>query len=92
MKTKVEASSALSTWLVSYAAEFLNKFKVQENGRTAYEMMTQHKCKHAVVAFGETVHFQHTKTGKDQYREDMGIFVVRLLFYGRLALWDRLPI
>ena len=58
LKTKIGRDSAISSWLTSWAAEVLNRFKVQANGRTSYEMMTQHRCRHKVAAFGEKVHFQ----------------------------------
>ena len=73
--SKLERNGALSTWLVSFAAEVMNKFKVQENGKTAFETMTSHKCTQAVVGFGEVVYFQHTANKKDEYRKDIGIFV-----------------
>ena len=38
----------------------MNKFKVQQDGRTAYEAITKHKCSHLVVGFGEHVHWQQT--------------------------------
>ena len=36
----------------------MNKFKVQEYGRTAYEAITKHKCTHLVVGFGEFLHWR----------------------------------
>ena len=35
------------------------KYAVHPNGRTSYEMYTQHKCKHMIVGFGERVNFQY---------------------------------
>ena len=40
MKRTVPNGSPLSTWLVSWAADVINKFRVQDNGRTAYELTT----------------------------------------------------
>ena len=74
-KKKIEKSFALNSWLISWASEVLNRFKVHSNGRTSFEMMTGHRCKHKVAAFGEKVHFQHTKNGKGEYRKDIGIFI-----------------
>ena len=74
-KSKLESGSANSTWLISWAAEVLNKFKIQECGRTAFERLTSHRCTHAIVGFGEVVDFQHTATTKDDYKKDTGIFV-----------------
>ena len=73
--TKIPRDSALTSWLVSWASEVLNRFKVQASGRTAYEMVTLHKCRHKVVAFGEKVYFQHTAGGKEDDRKDVGVFV-----------------
>ena len=75
MKVKLEKCGALSSWLTTWASEVLNKYKVHENGRTAYGMMTQHKCKHLIVGFGERVDFQHTATSKSGYKKDTGIFL-----------------
>ena len=66
---------ALTSWLVSWSAEVLNRFKVRASGRTAFEMATLHKVRHKVVAFGEKVYFQHTYIGKDDDRKDVGVFV-----------------
>ena len=63
------------SWLVSWSSEVLNRFKVQSNGRTSYEMATLHKCRHKVLAFAEKVYFQHTHGGKEDERKDIGIFV-----------------
>ena len=75
MKTKIANGSPLSTWLVAWAADVINKFRVRDNGRTAFELMTQHRCKHLVVGFAERVHFQHTLVDKNQYKKDVGMFL-----------------
>ena len=62
-------------WLVLFAAEVLNHFKVRESGKTAFEAMACHKSTHAVVGFGEVVYFQHIATGKEEYRKDIGIYI-----------------
>ena len=75
MNVKLEKSGVLSSWLVSWAAEVLNRYKLQESGRTAFEMLTGHRCKTAVVGFGEKVFFQHTSRQKDDYKKEVGIFL-----------------
>ena len=65
----------LTSWLVSWSAEALNRYKVRSSGRTAHEMATLHKVRHKVVAFGEKVYFQHTFVGKEDDRKDVGVFV-----------------
>ena len=56
MKAKLLPKSILSSWLTSWAAEVLNRYKVQECGRTSFELMTHHACRIALVGFGERVH------------------------------------
>ena len=75
MKVKMEKNGVLSSWLSSWAAEVLNRYKVQDSGRTAYEMITSHKCKMAVVGFGEKVWFQHAVRNKDDYKKELGVFL-----------------
>ena len=53
MKKTVPNGRILSTWLVTWAADVINNYRLQSNGRTAYDLTTQHKCKHVVVGFGE---------------------------------------
>ena len=72
---KIPRDSPLMGWLVSWASEVLNRYKIQSNGRTAFEMATLHKCRHKVAAFAEKVYFQHTHTGKEDDRKDVGVFV-----------------
>ena len=45
-------------WLIVWTADMLSKYAVHENGRTSYEMATQHVDKHKVIGFAEKVHFQ----------------------------------
>ena len=66
------------SWLVVRAAEVINKFKVQEDGRTAYKAVTKHMCIHLIVGFGGLVHWQMapTKPNPDKFDGDWrdGIF------------------
>ena len=50
----------VSSWLVSWTAEVLNKYKVRDTGRTAYESITGQRSKHVVVGFAEKIFFQHS--------------------------------
>ena len=75
MKEPLPKNGALSSWLVTWAADVINKYRIQANGRTAFEMMTQHRCKHLSIGFGEKVFFQHTQAGKDEYRKEVGVFL-----------------
>ena len=55
---KIDNNSALVEWLIVWTADILYKPTVHENGRTSYEMATQHVVKHKVIGFAEKVHFQ----------------------------------
>ena len=66
-------------WLAVWAAEVMNKFKLQEDGRTAYEAISKHQCTHLVVGFGELIHWQMApaKPNPDKLHGDWrdGIFL-----------------
>ena len=55
---KLKKDSAIIEWLIVWVADLLSKYKVHENGRTTYEMNTQHVWKGKVIGFGEKVHYQ----------------------------------
>ena len=57
-KRQFLSKSAMCSWLVVWAAGDIHKFKVQQDGRTAYEAITKHKCTHLIVGFGELIHWQ----------------------------------
>ena len=68
------------SWLVVWAAEVINDFKVQDVCRTiAYEGITKHKCTHLAVRFGESIPWQlaPAKTNLDKLDGDWcdGIFL-----------------
>ena len=75
MDTKLNEGSALSTWLVTWSAEVINKFRIQPSGRASYELMTSHRCNHIIVGFGEKVFFQHVEARKDDYKKEVGVFL-----------------
>ena len=56
--TKIDNGSAIVEWLIVWTADILSKHAVRENGRTSYEMATQHVVKHKVIGFAEKVNFQ----------------------------------
>ena len=60
LQDKISKDSPLMTWLVSWAAEVLCRYKVQSYGRTSYEFNTGHKGTQAIAIFGERVMFQYT--------------------------------
>lgn len=61
---------AMFSWLVTWTAESLNKFKVGYDGLTAYERITKHKCGHENFGFGESVIWQMTPDKTDRNKLD----------------------
>ena len=51
--TKIDNSSALMERLIVWTADILTKYAIHPNGRTSYEMYSQHACKHLIMSFGE---------------------------------------
>ena len=58
--TALSKEHPMMGWLVIWTSDVLGKWKVHKNGRTSYEMCTQHRCRHQVYGFGEKVHFKMT--------------------------------
>ena len=54
LKIQINANHPLLSWLAVRACEVVDKYKVRD-GRTAYELATGHKVKHAVYSFGQRV-------------------------------------
>ena len=55
---KLENASAIIEWMIIWVADIISKYAIQENGRTTYEMITQHTVKHKIVGFGERIHYK----------------------------------
>ena len=57
----------------------MNKFRVDSNGRTAYEKITEHKCRSIIVGFAESVDFILETDKGDRHKADsrvhQGIFL-----------------
>ena len=60
VKRQMPSTCAMLSWLITWAAEIMNKFKVQQDGRTAYEATAKHECSHLIVGFGEHIRWQLT--------------------------------
>ena len=56
-RRRIEVDGILFSRLIPFCAEVMNKFKVGADGRTAYERITEHKCKHVIIGFAEAVDF-----------------------------------
>ena len=78
-KMELQHTEPLVEWLVMWAAESVNYFKVQESGRTSYELATAHRFPAVTAIFAEKVMFMITpkKTGKNKWKEDWheGVFL-----------------
>ena len=59
IKAQVSFGHPLLRWLSVWSAEVINNCR-PHNGRTSYELMTGHRVKHLLVAFGEKVMVQFT--------------------------------
>ena len=57
LRKEISSDSPILTWLAMHAAHILNYYKVLENGRTPYELITWHGLKAVVVSFGDNIHF-----------------------------------
>ena len=79
LNAKIPRDSAILQWLVVWSSDVLTKYKVHANGRTSYEMITGHRCKHQIVSFGERVHFKYAmdknKRNKSESYWEIGYFL-----------------
>ena len=60
LKCPVPKDSPLMTWLVSWAADVVFRYKVHSNGRTSHEWITGHRCTQPVAGFAENINFKFT--------------------------------
>ena len=51
IKATVPKDSALMSWLVSWAADVIFRYKVHSSGRTSHEWITGHRCEQLVAGF-----------------------------------------
>ena len=58
MGAKLALSHALVEWMVVWAGDLITRYVLRENGRTAFESITGHRCKQPAFLFGETVMFR----------------------------------
>ena len=64
----MEHASAIIEWMIIWVADIISKYDIRDNGRTTYDLITQHTVKHNIVGFGERVHykFKAPDTKKDK--------------------------
>ena len=55
LKRRIEIDGILFSWLIPFCTQVMNKYRVGSDGRTAYERITGHKCRHQVMGFAEAV-------------------------------------
>ena len=60
METSIPKDSAMKTWLVSWAAGVIFRYKVHSTGRTSYEWVTGHRCDQPVAGLAEKFNFKST--------------------------------
>ena len=79
IKRPITSSRALFAWLFVWTADALNKIKVHDDGKTAYERITRHRCNHNIIRFGGSYLWQMTpdKTARVELNGDVraGIFL-----------------
>ena len=57
LKKKIEVDSVLYSWSVPFCSDIMNNFRVGSDGRTAYEKITEHKCKSIIVGFAGSIDY-----------------------------------
>ena len=60
IKTSIPKDSALMSWLVSWAADVIFRYKVHSSGRASHEWIIGHRCDQPVVGFAENNMFKFT--------------------------------
>jgi hypothetical protein len=57
-KMQLEPTSVILLWMIRWAAMAYSRFKIGDDGKTAYERQKGRKCKLEVVPFGEKVFYK----------------------------------
>ena len=70
LKRRIEVDSVLFSWLIPFTTEVINKFKIGPDGRTAYERITEHKCRHFMIGFLEVVDFILEVNKNERHKAD----------------------
>ncbi len=75
---KLRREHSISTWLVTHAANTINRFRIGVDGKTAYQRVAGKRFERPVVEFGEVVWALRPKskgTSKWDYRWHEGVWV-----------------
>ena len=79
IRQELKVDDEITSWLAVWAAEVVNRYRLQDCGKTAFERSTGRKWNVNTVPFGETILFKKAlpKTKKDKFKGDWteGIFV-----------------
>ena len=79
LKRRIKVDGVLFSWLIPSVTEIVNTCGVGSGGRMAYERITEHKCRHFMIGFGEVVEFILETDKNERYKADSpmmkGIFL-----------------
>ena len=79
LNSKLEMSHPLVEWMTVWAGELVSRYVLRENGRTAIESITGHRCKQPAFLFAEIVMFRlapgNTNMMKVESHWHIGIFI-----------------
>ena len=78
IKEPIDDNAPIMAWLIRWAAEFISKYSVGDDGRTPYERVRHEQCKVPVVPFGETIMYLPMQTAsgsKGEPARKMGIWL-----------------
>ena len=63
----------LSSWWIPFVTEITDKLRLGSDNRTAYERITQHKCRHFMIDFGEVVDFMLGTSKNERHKADSAL-------------------
>ena len=69
------------SWLIAFCCEIMDKFRIGPDGRTAYEKITEHKCKQQMIGFAEAVDFMFENDKQHMHKADSRVMKGVLLGY-----------
>ena len=69
IKTTIPKDSALMSWLVSWSADIISRYKVHSSGRTSHEWITGSRCDQPVAGLGDKHLFKFTTDKKQKQNE-----------------------
>ena len=60
LKVSIPKDSALMSWLVTWPADIISRYKVHATGRSSHEWITGHRCDQPIAGFAARNHFKFT--------------------------------